>query len=265
MNFDFDDNGTGPLLLFVPGSYSTCSAWKGIQQALRGTYRTVSISLPGYGGSDEVRSDDVADMSLMSDFLAHVVDHIGEGVHLVGHSFGGLTAFASVLSGKVSPLSVITFEGNPVFSQLDDGEFAWRADIADMKQQFETAFADGDPDAAGLIIDFWSEPGVFQSMPEPVQNFCRATAYTNVLDWRSASGFTPFISDYAAIDVPCTIVRGEFAIQPMIDISDGIVRQAGDATLHVVPGAGHFLISTHAEPCAAIIDNHMSNYAEINL
>ena len=264
MNFDIEDDGTGPVLLFIPGSYSTCSAWKGVQRALKGTYRTITVSLPGYGGSGEVRCGAVADMSLMADFLVGVVNHIGDDVHLVGHSFGGLTAFASVLSRKVSPLSLITFEGNPVFSRRDDGKFSWEADIAAMKDRFETAFAAGDPDAAGLIIDFWSQPGVFQAMPEPVQNYCRSTACTNVLDWRSASGFVPFISEYASIEAPCTIVRGEHAIQPMIDISDGIARQIPDARLRVVSGAGHFLISTHSRSCAAIIDDHMANYATAN-
>lgn len=261
MKFDFEDNGTGPVLLFIPGSYSTCSAWKGVQRALKGTYRTISVSLPGYGGSDEIRGGAVADMSLMSEFLVRVVNRTGDDVHLVGHSFGGLTAFAAVLGRKVSPLSLITFEGNPVFSRRDEGKFSWEADIVGMKDRFEAAFAAGDPDAAGLIIDFWSQPGVFQAMPEPVRNYCRSTAFTNVLDWRSASGFTPLISEYAAIGVPCTIVRGEHAIQPMIDISDGIARQIPNAGLRVVPGAGHFLISTHSQSCAAIIDDHMAHYA----
>jgi len=264
MRFDFEDKGTGPVLLFIPGSYSTCSAWKGVQRALNGAYRMVSISLPGYGGSDEVRSEAVMDMSLMSDFLARVVNHIGEEVHLVGHSFGGLTTLASVLSRKVSPLSLVTFEANPVFSQRDGDSYVWASDIVDMKHRFEAAFAAGDPDAAGLIIDFWSQPGVFEAMPEPVQDYCRSTACTNVLDWRSAAGFNPFISEYAAIEVPCTLVRGEHAIQPMIDISDTIARQIPDSTLRVVPEAGHFLISTHSESCATIIDDHMTNYAAIS-
>ena len=259
MTFDFDESGSGPTLLFVPGSYSTSSAWKGVLAALQGTYRTISTSLPGYGGSVETRSDTVADMSAMTDFLARVVEHAGDGVHLVGHSFGGLTAVAATLSGQVSPLSLITFEANPVFSLPDTGRFAWETDIQDMQHRFERAVANGDSDAAGLIIDFWSQSGVFDAMPVPVKEFCRATAFTNVLDWRAAAGFTPRMSQYSAIDAPMTMVRGELAIQPLIEITDAIVGQAPAARLQVVPGAGHFLISTHADECARIIDDHMRN------
>lgn len=261
MDFDFVDTGTGPVLLFLPGSYSTHAGWKGIQKVLKGSYRLVSTSLPGYGGSIEIRSVAVNDMSLMTDFVAKVIDHIGEPVHLIGHSYGGLTTFASVLAGKASPLSIITFEGNPVFSQTNDGEFPWAGDIMHMKARFESAYAAGDRDAAGLIIDFWSQPGVFASMPEPVREFCRSTAYTNILDWRCASGFTPTISGYAAINVPATIVRGEHAIKPMVDLCNEISKAIPDASLKVVDGSGHFLISTHPNECAVIIDEHMQNFA----
>lgn len=261
VDFDFEDTGTGPAVLFLPGSFSNCTAWKGVHRALKGTYRVISTSLPGYGGSKEVRSEDVEDMSLMSDFVANVIDHIGEPVHLVGHSYGGLTTFASVLSRKISPLSLITFEGNPIYSRRESGEFSWMAGMVDMQNRFEAAFASGDPDAPSLIIDFWSKPGVFRSMPEPVQDYCRSTVFSNILDWRSASGFTPFFTEYSAIDVPCTVVRGEYANQPMVDISDEISREIPDCSLQVIPGSGHFLISTHPEDCAAIIDHHLANYA----
>lgn len=261
LDFDFEDAGTGPALLFLPGSYSNCAAWKGIHKALKRSCRVISTSLPGYGGSREVRSEAVKDMSLMSDFVANVIDHIGEPVHLVGHSYGGLTIFASVLSRKISPLSLITFEGNPAYSRRESGAFPWMVGMVDMKNRFEAAFASGDADAPGIIIDFWSRPGVFKSMPEPVQDYCRSTVFSNILDWRSASGFTPFFSEYSAIDVPCTIVRGEHANQPMIDISDEISRKVPDSSLQVVPGAGHFLISTHPKDCAEIIDNHLAIYA----
>ncbi len=264
MDFDFTDVGAGPTLLFLPGSYSNHAAWKGVQKALKGSYRMISTSLPGYGGSKEVRDDAVCDMSLMSNFVADVVNHVGEPVHLIGHSYGGTVTYAAALSRKVPLLSLITFEGNPVYSQLGDVEFSWMIDMLDMVQQFEGAFASDDPDAAGIIIDYWSQPGVFRSMPDQFQDYCRSTASTNILDWRSVAGFTPYFSEYAAIDMPCTVVRGEFANQAIVDITDGVSREIPDSSLHVVKGSGHFLISTHPEDCAKIIDRHMAYYATIH-
>ena len=258
MEFDFTDTGTGPALLFLPGSYSSQAAWKGVQKALQGSYRLISTSLPGYGATPEVRGDDVRDTDLMTSFVAQVVRHIGEPVHLVGHSWGGLVAFAATLGGKIAPLSLITFEANPVFSRPSEGAFPWLKGVLDANERFDAAHAAGDPDAAGIIIDYWSEPGFFRSMPEQVRGYCRSTASTNILDWRCAAGFTPVITEYAAIEMPCTVVRGAFANEAITDISDAISDVLPQGSLRVVDGAGHFLISTHAAECAALIDAHMA-------
>ena len=65
------------------------------------------------------------------------------------------------------------------------------------------------------------------------------------------------MTDYSAITVPATIVRGEHANASIVDVSNEIVNAAERAALRVVPGSGHFLISTHPSECAAIIDAHM--------
>ena len=40
--------------------------------------------------------------------------HVGAPVHLVGHSFGGMVAFAAALSGRVEVVSLALFEANPI-------------------------------------------------------------------------------------------------------------------------------------------------------
>ena len=260
MQIDLADTGSGPVLLFLPGSYSTKEAWKGVQAALKGAYRVITVSLPGYGDTPEIRPDLVVDMSLMQEFVAEVVDGIGEPVHLIGHSFGGLTTLASTLNRAVVPLSVITFEGNPIYSLPPRGEFEWKQRMLDVGEKFEQAYARGEKDAAALIIDYWGHEGFFAAMPETVRNFCRATTYTNILDWRAAAGFTPRVTEFSSIDVPSSLVRGELANEAIVEITGLLSRIMPSATQHIVDGAGHFLISTHPKQCAAIIDEHMAGF-----
>lgn len=262
MTFEFEERGEGPALLFIPGSYSNGAAWRGIQKALQGSYRMITTSLPGYGRTAEIRNETVSDMTEMSDFVAMVVDRVGEPVHIIGHSYGGLAIFAAILSGKIAPESIITFEANPVYSQPVQGDFHWKEQAKEIGQRLEQAFAAGDADAPGLIIDYWSKPGTFAALPEAVRNYCRDTVYSNILDWRTAMGFTPGLLEYAAIKSPVTIVRGAYANQAIVDLSEAIAAQIKDSALHVVPGADHFLISTHPVQCAALIDMHMQAYGE---
>ena len=260
MSFDFIEVGTGPALLFLPGSYSNHAAWKGVQAALSGSYRLISTSLPGYGNSCEVRPNSVSDMAEMTDFVARIVDHAKEPVHLIGHSYGGLAVLATALSKKAPLLSLLTFEANPVFIRPDDGDFPWLPEATAIPDRFEAAFAAGDPGAAAGIIDYWSAPGYFQTLPKPVQDYCRSCAKTNVLDWRTAKGFRPLLSDFAAIDIPATIVRGALANRAITDISKGIATHIPQGSLEVVRNANHFLISTHVKACAGVIDAHMDRF-----
>ncbi len=264
VDFDFVDTGTGPAILFLPGSYSSHSAWRGVQKALKGSYRTILTSLPGYGDTPEIRAGDDGDLGLTTDFVTEVVERVGEPVHLVGHSFGGLCVYASVLSGKVKPLSIITFEGNPVYCRNGGAPFSWAIDMQSMKDRFRAAIEAGDPECAGIIIDFWSQPGNYNSMPDSFRAFCQTKAATNLLDWEIAATFAADFTDFNCVDMPCTVARGELANKAIIDVSDQIVANAQNAKLHVEQGADHFLISTHPAECAAVIDRQMQNFAAAN-
>lgn len=261
MNFDFIDTGAGPTVLFLPGSYSNHTAWRGVQKALKGSYRTIITSLPGYGDTPEIRAGDSGDLGLVTDFVAEVVEKVGEPVHLIGHSFGGLCVYAAVLSGKVKPLSIVTFEGNPVYCRNGEVPFSWVADMESMKDRFRAAIEAGDAEAAGIIIDFWSHMGNFKSMSESFRAFCQTKAATNLLDWELATSFAADFTDFRCLDMPCTVARGELANQAIIDVSNQIVANAQVARLHVEQGADHFLISTHPAECAAVIDRHMQDFA----
>ena len=259
-SFDFDliDTGEGPAVLFLPGSYATPAARRGVQGALRSPFRTFSTSLPGYGTTPEVRPDKDPNIDRLTEFVGQVVEAVAEPVHVVGHSWGAQLVLAAVLARRIRPLSVVCFEANPIFAEPSDRPFPWRSDIVAMVDRFEEALAAGDPEAASIIIDFYGRPGTFLRMPENVRNFCRATAPTNLRDWRSAATFTPSFRSFAAVDIPVTLVRGSETPVPIIDVTDQLAAGIPGASERVVEGADHFLISTHPAACAEILEDHIS-------
>lgn len=256
MRFDLETRGAGAPVLFLPGSYSTQRAWEGMFRQLDG-WRLLSVSLPGYGTTPEVRDPSACRMADMVGFVREVAAEIGAPFHLVGHSFGAQVALAAALDGGVPILSLVSFEGNPIYGRRDGAGFAWQAETAEMLAAFEPAVEAGNPEAPRLIIDYWSRPGTFAAMPDSMRAFCAATARTNLLDWRTAQEFTPMFSDFAALDMPVAICRGSEAAPAMRDVSDELVAAIPGSRLEVVEGADHFLISTHPEPCAAIVTDHL--------
>jgi pimeloyl-ACP methyl ester carboxylesterase len=55
-SIDYCERGAGPTIVFVPGSWATGAAWRDVIAALDDRFRTVTTSLPGYGGTRECRT-----------------------------------------------------------------------------------------------------------------------------------------------------------------------------------------------------------------
>ena len=89
-NIDYDEQGSGPTIVFVPGSWGTRSAWRGVIAALDKPFRVVTTSLLGYGGTQERRTATDLSMERQAEIIEAVARRAGGTVHLVGHSFGGL-------------------------------------------------------------------------------------------------------------------------------------------------------------------------------
>ncbi len=264
-DFEFFETGHGPAMLMLPGSYATPAAWRGICGSLKNDYRILSTSLPGYGSTPEIRRDGHPDVGQMIEFVGQVFDAVGEPVHVVGHSWGAQLALAAVLRGRISPLSLVCFEANPLFARPSGRAFSWEPEINAMIRAFAARLESGDPEAAGIIIDFYSHAGAFQEMPEAVRKFCQQTARTNILDWYSAATFTPDMEEFENLELAVTLVRGSDTAKPMLELTESLAAHIPKAQDKVVNGADHFLISTHPEICAELIEAHIARTRETGL
>jgi pimeloyl-ACP methyl ester carboxylesterase len=257
---DWVDTGEGAVLAFLPGSFSTPAAWRPVQRLVAGRWRMVAASLPGYGGTAESRT--------ASDFAMHHHLRLADGlarraggpVHLVAHSFGGAVAVAAALSGVLEVASLSLFEANPLALLRGMHEDLYQ-DTLHMSREFEAAVARGEPDAAGRIIDFWGGEGAFAAMPEAVKAYCRQTAGSNVLDWRTAFDFELERAQLARLALPVLLVRGAEANPAMVAITEALRTNLPRVRAEVVDGAGHFLITTHAAACAGLLSSFLAGQA----
>ena len=89
---EYEEQGSGPTLVMVPGSCSTGAAWRPVIKALDGNFRFVTTSLLGYGETAERRTESDPSVLHEAEMLEAVIRKAGGNVHLVGHSFGGAVA-----------------------------------------------------------------------------------------------------------------------------------------------------------------------------
>jgi len=245
-----------PTMVFIPGSYSTAAAWRGVWAHLPADWRLAAISLPGCGETTETRRPGDADITHQFATLQAALVRLGNRPgHLVGHSFGGTVALAGALAGIVDVVSLMLFEANPFDLIADNGPLY--AEARELAAAFKEALDAGEPDAAARIVDWWGGPGCFAAMPARVQDFCRAAASANALDWGTDFGFQPDRAAIAALSCPVLLVRGGDAIPAMVAMADALGALLPVTRRAVVAGAGHFLTTTHPDDCAALIVEHV--------
>ena len=259
IEFRYEDNQEGETLLFLPGSYANTSAWKGVCRSLKRPYRRVFTSLRGYGNTMESRSIDDFKIDHQLEIIRTITKKISSPFHIVGHSMGGLVAFAAVFSGEFPIKSIISFEGNPPWI-LDKSKYSTTlTDTINMAKNFEIAINKNDNDAAEIVIDFYGGEGTFSSFPEKVQEFCRRTAHVNLLDWLPIIRLMPpvFNKNFfkkSLMEMPVKLVLGENANTLVKDVNYELGMMFKKQTTLRIKGAGHFLISTHPRECADAID-----------
>jgi pimeloyl-ACP methyl ester carboxylesterase len=250
---DYEESGAGPTLVFIPGSFATPAAWKPILRSLEGPYRIILTSLLGYGGTAERRTSQDTSIAHEVEVLAAVCAKAAVPVHVVGHSYGGLCAFALALSGRAPIASMTLFEPNPIDVLRHGGEAGLVAEVRDFIRDYAAGHAAGDRLAARRVIDFYGGPGAFDALPERARSHIVATTATNLVDWQTASDFVAPLTAYAGLDIPTTIVCGA-AAHPVVRRIDEILAETMPcARLEIMAGAGHFMITTHPAESARVI------------
>jgi pimeloyl-ACP methyl ester carboxylesterase len=255
-DIDYDETGDGPAVVLVPGSCSTGAAWRPMISHWNNDYRCVTTSLLGYGRTAERRTADNADISLEAEMIATVIRRAGAPVHLVGHSFGGLSAIAVAVRHPQLLRSLTILEAPAAELLRHAGENAHYDAFRNMTGGYFAAVQAGKRDAIAQMIDFYGGAGTFESWPQRVRDYAIDTTSVNLRDWASAYGFALTPDLLSKITVPTFVALGENS-HPSAKRANHLVGQfIPGATIATVPGAAHFMIATHADQLASLVARH---------
>ncbi|QOZ26618.1 alpha/beta fold hydrolase [Bradyrhizobium sp. CCBAU 51753] len=252
---DYSEQGAGPTIVLVPVSWSSESAWRDIVAGLRNRFRTVTTSLPGYGGTRESRTSSDSSVDRQSETVEAVIRHTGGPVHLVGHSYGALVCLDLALCGLV-PLMSLTLIEPVAFGLLRQaGEQTLYEQFIAMRDDYVRAYENGDKEAARRMVDYLAGRGSFDALPSRGRQYVVDATPTHIRDMRS--GFDPSMGSLANILLPSLIIRGEHGAEPLAKSADILSRAMANASLRTIAGASHFMPTTHAAELARLIGDHV--------
>jgi pimeloyl-ACP methyl ester carboxylesterase len=255
--FDYVETGVGPAILFLPGSFGTGTGWKAVLGHLGDRYRTITTSLLGYGSTPDTRPNGNAGMAQQVHLIDRIIDRIGASPHVVGHSYGGLSAIVYALTGQRRPQSLLLVEANPLGLLRAEGDLEHYAMFESMTRSYFADFAQGDAEAARHVIDFYGGLGTFDSMPAKVRSYVMATTAVNIRDWSSGTPFEPSKETLRSITIPTTVVRGGNGHPAMQRIAELLHDSIPGAQFVTIEGGSHFLPSSHPAEIAAVIRQHV--------
>lgn len=211
----------------------------------------------GYGSTPDTRPDGNATMAQQVDLIDRNTDRMGTSPHVVGHTYGGLSALVHALTGQHRPKSLLLVEANPLGLLRSAGDLENYAMFESMTRQYFADFARDDAEAARHVIDIYGGPGTFVSMPPKVRSYVVATTAVNVRDWSSGTTFEPSKETLLSISVPTTVVRGGKGHPAMRRIAELLQDSIPAADLVTIEGGSHFLPSSHAEEVAAVVRQYV--------
>ena len=261
---EYHEHGDGPVLVLVPGSFSTGAAWRSVVRALHRPWRVVTTSLLGYGDTAERRDASAPRMEDEIAVLETVIRRAGRGrpVHVVGHSFGAQAALATAVRGRVPLASLCLIEPPcPALLRIP-GDHAHLEAFRTMTDRYGSAWRAGEREAARNVIDFYGGAGTFDAFPAGVRDFVVRTTPANLLDWRIAYADVTSTRAYAAATVPTLVLRGEHAHPAVRRTNELVARALPNADLVYVAAAGHFMIATHPANVAALVEAHAGAAAD---
>ena len=231
--------GQGPPdFLCLHGLLDTLEVWHKVEPALAERGRVILVDQRGHGESD-TPAGPYSRRDLASD-LTSLLDTLGvERAFLIGHSMGGIVAMSTALA---SPERVAGLVLLGTASECSERIAGWYEELA------RTGETEGLPGLASRVFGPKSR--------RQVQG--NATGIAHLTRTLRSLWDDPLTPQLARIECPALVIVGE-KDQMGPKASTQIAHALPDATLHVLPGIGHWSHLECPTDLIHLIDTWMEN------
>jgi pimeloyl-ACP methyl ester carboxylesterase len=182
---------------------------------------------------------------------------LDNGVHLVGHSYGGAVAVKAALSGRLDVRSLTVYEPS-LFAFLDDPGASPKVVGREITRLFETGDAEA---SARLYVDYWTSGGEFDRMPpeKRARMVQRMDSVVNCFAALFHDAARP--ADLARLAIPALVLSGRKSPSPSQDLCEIVAGSLPQARLHHFATLGHMGPVTDAASVNAVVEEFLRDVA----
>jgi pimeloyl-ACP methyl ester carboxylesterase len=232
LDIAYERAGEGPLLVFAHGAVEEGRVWRSQLAALSDEFTVVAWDEPGAG-----RSSDLPAQFTLADYancLAALIESLDAGpAHVAGLSWGGTVALELYRRRPELVATLILIDTYAGWKgSLPEAEVRER--VAGVLELLAAPPAQSDPTPPGLFAG--DPPPAHVALLEQFAAQARpASLRTQVLAMADADqrDLLPHIA------VPALLIWGELDVRSPLRIARQFEEAISDATLVVIPGAGH--------------------------
>ena len=257
----YEEQGDGYPLVMVHGSWTDHFGWTGVVPGLAGSFRVITYDRRGHGGSekpgDGTRRDD-------EDDLAALIEELNIApCHIAANSFGSSISL-SLASRRSDLVRSLVAHEPPLMSIVDDPE-AQRV-IAETDEQMaavldELRAGDNEAGARRFVEEVALGPGMWDQLPEPVQNAFRTNAATYLNEAADEGAGNIDLDAVGSYAGPVLLTEGDQSPPFFSVILDKLQRALKKSQRSTYEGAGHVPHLTHPDDYVAKVTTFIQSSA----
>ncbi len=246
----YDRTGTGAPLVLVHGTGRNHAHWARSLPGLEQHATVYAVDRRGRGGSGD--TERYALEHEVDDILA-VIGAIGEPVHLLGHSYGGIVALEAAASRSDQLRGLILYE-----PPLTLGKAVMRSDLEERLDEFLVA---GDREAA--LVTFLREgprypPAVIEAqraLPEWPERL--SFVHTVPRELRTVQEYVFDAKRFATLPVPTLLLLGSESPPPFRLAIEALDATLPRRTVVMLPDQHHNAMEAAAELFTATVERFL--------
>jgi len=258
------DKGSGIPVVLIHGGLGDYREWNPQIERISSHYRVIAYSRRyNYPNNNAEIPDHSATVEARD--LAALLDALKlERVHIVGYSYGALTAlfFATEHPKRVRSLTMAEPPILGWLSEISGGQTELDKFMQTMWRPAGEGFRRDDPEAAlRITCDYFSGIGSYDQLPTGF----RQPLMDNIREWKalttSRDAF-PMLSRDAVVGLklPILLITGEKTLAPLRMINDALNHLLPNAKQVTIPGATHDMWLENPERCGQATINFLTKH-----